>query len=102
MTFDDLARLLGMLPAILDRLDTQNALLSRLAAATTPTQPEPALLSVRQYAARAGVSACTVRRRVSDGSLSHIRVGGAIRISSASLRPADTDDIAAAARKARS
>jgi excisionase family DNA binding protein len=101
VTFDDLARLLGMLPAILDRLDTQNALLGRLAAATAPTQPEPTLLSVRQYAARAGLSACTIRRRISDGTLPHVRVAGSIRIPAASLRPADPADVSRLAREAR-
>jgi excisionase family DNA binding protein len=68
----------------------------------TPAAQEPALLSVRQYAERAGLSACTVRRRVTDGTLSHVRVGGAIRIPSASLRPTDPADVARLAREARS
>lgn len=73
----------------------------QIAALRTPTPPESALLSVRQYAERAGLSACTVRRRVADGTLSHVRVGGAIRIPAATLRPVDLATVATLAREAR-
>lgn len=100
MTLDDLARLLGLIPAI---LDNQTKLLDRFdrLAAATPAQLEPELLSVRQYATRSSLSACTIRRRIADGTLAHVRLAGSIRIPSESLQPTSTDEIAAAARKAR-
>lgn len=101
MTLDDLARLLGLIPAI---LDNQTKLLDRFdrLAAATPAQLEPELLSVRQYAQRAGLSQCTIRRRISDGTLRVLRVGGSIRIPAASLRPTDPATVSRLAREARS
>ena len=66
-----------------------------------PTTPEPALLSVRQYAARAGLSPCTIRRRIADGTLASTKIGGAIRIPATALRQADPAEIATLARAAR-
>jgi transcriptional regulator with XRE-family HTH domain len=100
-TLDDLARLLGMLPAILDRLDTQNALLSRLAASTPPTQPEPALMTVAEAARVCGVSSCTLRRWERDGAVQSVRRAHTVRIVASSLKPASADDISRAARAAR-
>jgi len=67
-----------------------------------PAAPEAALLSVRQFAARAGISQCTCRRRVSDGTIAHVRVGGAIRIPAASLHVTSPVTVARLAREARS
>jgi len=67
----------------------------------TPAEAEPELLTVREFAKRAGISQCTCRRRVADGTLAHVRVGGAIRIPSSSLRPADPADVARLVREAR-
>jgi excisionase family DNA binding protein len=68
----------------------------------TPTTPESALLSVREFAARAGISQCTCRRRVSDGTIASVRVGASIRIPAASLRPTDPATVARLVREARS
>jgi excisionase family DNA binding protein len=67
-----------------------------------PTTAEPALLSVREFAARAGISQCTCRRRVSDGTIAHVRVAGSIRIPASALRPVDPGTVARLAREARS
>ena len=100
MTLDDLARLLGLIPAI---LDNQTKLLDRFdrLAAATPAQLEPELLSVRQYATRSSLSACTIRRRIADGTIPCIRHGRTVRVDLAALRPADPAMVAAAAREAR-
>jgi len=66
-----------------------------------PTTPAPTLLTVREFATHAGLSQCTVRRRISDGSLSSTRIGASIRIPVAALRPADPAQIATLARAAR-
>jgi excisionase family DNA binding protein len=101
VTIDDLGRFLGLLPAI---LENQVKLLDRLdrLAAATPAQAEPSMLTVREFAARAGLSQCTVRRRISDGSLSSTRIGASIRIPSATLQPVDPGTVARLAREARS
>jgi excisionase family DNA binding protein len=90
-----------LLPAI---LENQVKLLDRLdrLAAATPAQAEPSMLTVREFAARAGLSQCTVRRRISDGSLSSTRIGASIRIPSATLQPVDPGTVARLAREARS
>jgi excisionase family DNA binding protein len=66
-----------------------------------PAAPESADLTVRQYAVRRGLSECTVRRRVADGTLAHVRVGTAIRIPASSLKPVDPATVARFAREAR-
>jgi excisionase family DNA binding protein len=66
------------------------------------TTTEPELLTVRQYAERANLSQCTVRRHIADGSLPSTRIGASIRIPSSALRPADPSEIASMARAARS
>jgi excisionase family DNA binding protein len=77
-------------------------LTAQVAALRAPAPAEPELLTVKQYAARAGLSPCTIRRRISDGGLPHVRVGAAIRIPAASLRPTDPGTVARLARVARS
>jgi excisionase family DNA binding protein len=77
------------------------ALRAQVAALRARSPAEPELLTVRQFAARAGLSTCTVRRRIADGTLSHVRVGSAIRVPSMALRPADPARIAELARAAR-
>jgi excisionase family DNA binding protein len=74
----------------------------QIAALRAPAQPEPTMLSVREFAARAGISQCTCRRRVSDGTIASVRVGASIRIPAASLRPTDPATVARLAREARS
>ena len=73
----------------------------QIAALRAPAQAAPSLLTVKQFAARAGLSTCTVRRHIADGSLPSTRIGGAIRISASALRPADPAQIATLARAAR-
>jgi excisionase family DNA binding protein len=67
----------------------------------TPTAPEPTMLSVREFAARAGISQCTCRRRVSDGTIASVRVAGSIRIPASALQVADPGTVATLAREAR-
>ncbi|MGA7741191.1 MAG: hypothetical protein WBP56_14505 [Polyangia bacterium] len=76
-------------------------LAAQLAALHAPAAQAPELLSVREFAKRAGLSTCTIRRRVADESLPHIVVGTTIRIPSSALRPADPADVAQMARAAR-
>jgi excisionase family DNA binding protein len=83
---------------VLAELRALRAELARLAALAAP---EPSMLSIRRFAERAGLSACTVRRRVSDGSLPSVRVGGAVRIPASALQPVDSAQIAELARAAR-
>jgi excisionase family DNA binding protein len=47
---------------------------------TTPTEAPPALLRVRQVAEELGVSVCTVRRRIADGTLAMVKFGGLVLI----------------------
>ena len=68
----------------------------------TPATSESELLSVAQAAKRCGLSQCTVRRRISDGSLPSTRIGASIRIPAASLRPTDPATVSRLAREARS
>jgi excisionase family DNA binding protein len=83
------------------KLDRLLAELAQLAAMRAPAQPETTMLTVKQFAARAGISQCTCRRRVSDGTIAHVRVAGSIRIPSSALRPADPGTVARLAREAR-
>jgi excisionase family DNA binding protein len=100
MNLDDLARLLGLIPTI---LENQTKLLDRLdrLAAAAPTPEESAMLTVRQFAARAGLSTCTVRRHIADGTLVSTKIGGAIRIPASSLQPTSPADVSRLAREAR-
>jgi excisionase family DNA binding protein len=68
----------------------------------TPAQSEPTMLTVREFAARAGLSTCTVRRHIADGTIPHTRVGASIRVPASALRPADPGTVARLAREARS
>ena len=74
----------------------------QVAALRAPAAPDPALLSVREFAARARLSACTVRRRLKDETLASTRIGRSIRIPASALRPADPSTIARLSREARS
>jgi excisionase family DNA binding protein len=67
----------------------------------TPAQSEPTMLTVREFAARAGLSTCTVRRHIADGTIPHTRVGASIRVPASALQVTDRADIAALARTAR-
>ena len=91
---------IALIPDLVERVGRLTALVERLATATTP-QPAPALLTVREFAERAGLSECSIRRHISDGTLPSVRMGGAIRIPASALRPASVDDISTLARSAR-
>ncbi|MBN2574927.1 MAG: helix-turn-helix domain-containing protein [Deltaproteobacteria bacterium] len=58
------------------------------------------LVSVADAAAELGISACSVRRHVADGSLPSRRIGGRVLVDMTVVRASD-DEIALAARKAR-
>lgn len=45
-------------------------------------------LSAKETAQRLGISLRTVRRRIADGSLPSVKVGGAVRIPASALEPA--------------
>lgn len=85
---------------LVERLDKQNALLERLLAAT-PTPAETAMLSVRQAAQRVGLSMCSIRRHIADGTLASTKIGGSIRVPSSALRVSDRAEIARLSREAR-
>jgi excisionase family DNA binding protein len=61
----------------------------------------PALATMEQAAEALGVSLSTIRRRVRDGSLPCKRLGRAVRVDLAAVRPADAGEIAELARRAR-
>lgn len=61
----------------------------------------PRLLSVADAAAELGISACSVRRHVADGSLPSRRVGARVLIDMTAATPAGDDEIARRAREAR-
>ena len=74
---------------------------AEIAALRAPAPAESALLSVREFAMRAGISTCTCRRRLADGTLPAVKIGGSIRISSSALQPSDPARVASLARRAR-
>ncbi len=96
MTIDDLVRLLGLIPSIVDRLDRQNELLGRLVAASPPQ-----MLSVAEAAKRMGTCAATIRRMCAANELAHRRAGRRLLIDASALRPTDPAQIATLARAAR-
>ena len=97
MTIDDLARLLGMIPAIIERLDKQNELLGRLAAAAPPR-----FVSVDEAAQMLGICKWSVRKQAAAGVLVSRRAGRRLLISADSIRPTDPSEIARLSREARS
>jgi excisionase family DNA binding protein len=54
-----------------------------------PDMDEQAYLTARETAERLGISLRTVRRRIADGSLPSIKIGGAVRIPAVALEPAE-------------
>jgi excisionase family DNA binding protein len=54
-----------------------------------PDMDEQAYLTARETAERLGISLRTVRRRIADGSLPSIKIGGAVRIPVSALEPAE-------------
>ncbi|MGC9984755.1 MAG: excisionase family DNA-binding protein [Polyangia bacterium] len=76
-------------------------LAAQIAALHAPAAQEPELLSVREFAKRAGISPCTTRRRIADNSLPSVRIGGSIRIPASALKPPDPGTVASLARAAR-
>ncbi len=54
-----------------------------------PDVDEQAYLTARETAERLGISLRTVRRRIADGSLPSIKIGGAVRIPATALEPAE-------------
>jgi excisionase family DNA binding protein len=48
---------------------------------------EQTYLSARETAERLGISLRTVRRRIADGSLPSLKIGGAVRIPASALEP---------------
>jgi excisionase family DNA binding protein len=63
----------------------------------------PQMLSIAQAAQRLGVSICSVRRRVADGSIPAQRVGRRLVVpaDAAALRPKDPAELARLAREAQ-
>lgn len=86
-----LKRLLTATPVSLDALNrvisTPGAAVSPLLAQSSETPPEPTLHTVEEVAARLRVSTKTVQRRIKDGTIRTLPVGGRlVRISSNELR----------------
>jgi len=48
---------------------------------------ETRYLSAKETAARLGISLRTVRRRIADGSLPSVKIGGAVRVPASALEP---------------
>ena len=59
------------------------------------------LVSVAQAAAELGISACSIRRRIADGSLPSRRLGGRVLVDLSAIQPHSDDEIARLARAAR-
>lgn len=76
------------------------ALTAQVAALRAPA-PADELLSVAQAARRAGLSTCTVRRRIHDGSIPCTRVGHSVRVPASALRPTDSATVSRLSREAR-
>ena len=51
---------------------------------------DPTYLTAVQAAARLGISLRTVRRRIADGSLPSVKIGGAVRVPASALEPPAT------------
>ena len=88
------------LPGDVAELRAEVAALRMEVAALRKTVP-PALVDVSTAAERLGLSEATVRRRIKDGSLPSQRVGRAVRIDLATVRPLDADEVARLAHEAR-
>ena len=56
---------------------------------------ETRYLSAAEVAQRLGVSLRTIRRRIADGTLTSVKIGGAVRIPVAALEPASAGVTAA-------
>jgi hypothetical protein len=80
-----------------DALDARLGSLTEALRAATPARG----LSPADFAAQSGLSTCTVRRRIKDGSLPHRRIGGRIVIPADALRPIGDVTVARLAREAR-
>ncbi len=95
--FGELAKVPGVMAALVERIARLEAEVQALRQALPPR-----LGTLREAADLLGVSYATVRRRVQDGSLPVRRVGKAIRVDLAALRPipeAEVVRLATAARK---
>lgn len=56
---------------------------------------EATYLTAAQAAARLGISLRTVRRRIADGSLPSVKIGGAVRVPVSALEPPPRPQVAA-------
>jgi hypothetical protein len=65
------------------------------------TSKPPHLVSVADAAAALGISACTVRRRITDGSLVSRRLGGRVLVDLTAAQPRTDLEVARLAREAR-
>jgi excisionase family DNA binding protein len=61
----------------------------------------PMLATLPEAAEHLGVSLSTLRRRIKDGSIPARRIGRALRVDLAALRPLTTAEVARMAREAR-
>jgi excisionase family DNA binding protein len=61
----------------------------------------PALVPVEEAARALGLSVSTVRRRVKDGAIPSRKLGRALRVDLAGLRPLSREEVVQEARKAR-
>src|SRR5712692_3052118 len=64
-------------------------------------QLPPSLVTMTHAAKVLGVSLSTVRRKVRDGSLPSRKIGRAVRVDLAALRPMTPDDVDAEVRRLR-
>jgi hypothetical protein len=97
MTLDD--ALAATVARAVAPLATELAAVRRELAAVRASMP-PQMVSVAEYARRSGLSACTVRRHVADGTIPSTRIGGRVMCDLSSLRPIDPATVEALASEA--
>lgn len=101
--FDRLAVLLRQLLEIPARMEGLAREVRELKASMEQMQRAlpPMLLSIPDAARSLGVSRSTLRRRLEDGSLPYVRIGRAVRVDLAKVRPIDDEEMARIAGEIR-
>jgi len=96
VTVDLAGEISAALAPLVDEIRALCASVESLRAATPPR-----LVDVAEACRLTGLSPATVRRRISDGTIPAVRLGRAVRVDLASLRPPAASTVAALVREAR-